>query len=178
MDEPFIDDRHRISCLLDEENRAVHVDLVRRADRLLHERQVSSDDAPDGASRHDAARQLASEPTRRTWGREGGEKRRHRWIATARNQIVDGRSVKAAEVRAPHEPQVQRGDVGVADERLGVVAEDVGIEMREQSHGAIPAGAGDNGFHVGVDPHAHETVRAALVLGPGEARQPLDLRVE
>ena len=73
---------------------------------------------------------------------------------------------------------MQRRDVGVSDEGLRVAAEDIGIEMRKQSHCAVAAGAGDNGLHIGVDPHAHETVRAAFVFGASETRQPLDLRVE
>src|SRR5437868_15099302 len=60
MHQAFIDDGHRIARLLDEENGAVDVDLVQGADRLLHERQIAADESACGATRDNAARQLAS----------------------------------------------------------------------------------------------------------------------
>jgi hypothetical protein len=35
--ESLVDDRHRVARLLEEEDRVPHLDLVRRADRLLDE---------------------------------------------------------------------------------------------------------------------------------------------
>ena len=59
-----------------------------------------------------------------------------------------------------------------------MIAEDIGIEMWQQTHGAIPAGTGDDGLHLGLDPHAHETLCASLVFGAREAREAFDLRIE
>jgi len=73
---------------------------------------------------------------------------------------------------------MQCGDVRVADERFGVVSEDIGVEMRKQSHGAVATRTGDDGLYAGVLPHRHETVRASLVLGARKPRQTVDLWVE
>src|SRR4051812_47115942 len=43
--ETLVHDRHRVTRLLEKENRVTHVDLVRRADRLLNEREVAADEA-------------------------------------------------------------------------------------------------------------------------------------
>ena len=51
----------------------------------------------------------------------------------AGRQIIEGRTVKDPDLRPAHQPQVERGDVGVADERLGIAAKDVGVEIRKQS---------------------------------------------
>ena len=66
--EPLVDDRHRIARLLDEEDRALRVDLVVRADRLLHERQIAADEPSRRASR---ARRRATGRVRSASGGQG-----------------------------------------------------------------------------------------------------------
>ena len=176
--ESFIDDRHRVARLFDEENCSLHVDLVRRADRLLHEREIPADEPSGRASRLDGARQLASDRLEWTGCRERGDERRRRGIAQTRNQIVDRGAVKAPQVRAPHEPQVQRGDVRIADERLRVVVEDGRIEMWQEAHGAIAASARDDRVDLRIEPHAHEAFGASLIFGARESRKALDVRIE
>ena len=51
LHEPLVDERHRIADLLEEEDRVGRVDLVGRADRLLHEREVAADEASRRAAR-------------------------------------------------------------------------------------------------------------------------------
>ena len=55
MQQALVHDRHRILGFLEEQDRVVHLDLVRRADGLLHERQVAADqsaDRPSGLELH------------------------------------------------------------------------------------------------------------------------------
>ena len=110
--------------------------------------------------------------------REGGEQRRHGRVARARNEVVDRRAVEDAQARAAHEPEVERRDVRVADERLRVAAKDLGLEVRDHARGAVAAGAADHRLHARVEPHSHEVLGATLVLHALEAAHGADLAVE
>src|SRR6185437_5585331 len=98
--------------------------------------------------------------------------------AVMSDEIVDRWTVKASEVRASHQPEMERGDVRVSDERFGIVLEDCRVEMWKEPHRAVAAGARDHGLHLRVEPHPHQIFGAALVFGAREARQMVDLRIE
>src|SRR5215510_2136484 len=49
VDESLVDDGHRIARLLDEQDGAIHLDLIWGADRLLDERKISANESTHGA---------------------------------------------------------------------------------------------------------------------------------
>jgi hypothetical protein len=79
---------------------------------------------------------------------------------------------------ATHQPQMQSGDVGVADERLGVSPKDFRIEMRKHAHRSVSTRSPDDGLHTRVEPHPHEVFGASLVFTSLKASQFADLGVE
>src|SRR5215218_6807423 len=111
MDETLVHVRHRVARLLEEEDRVARVDLVRGADALLDEREVAADEAPRRAPRAYRACDLTPELGARARRAEGGQERRHRRVAAARDEVVHRGPVEDAEPRATHEPEVQRRDV-------------------------------------------------------------------
>jgi hypothetical protein len=56
LHETFVDERHGIAHLLEEENRVRGVDLVGRSDGLLHEREIAADEPSGRAARLHGAR--------------------------------------------------------------------------------------------------------------------------
>src|SRR5205085_4949363 len=123
MDETLIDDRHGVARLLEEEDRVANVDLVCRLDRVQHEGEIPAHESTRGASGLGGARHIATDASRRTWSCKCREQGSYRWIARARDQIVHGGSMEDAHMRAAHEPEMQRGDVRVADERFWIALE-------------------------------------------------------
>ena len=107
-----------------------------------------------------------------------GEQRARRRVARDRNQIVHRRTVEDAETGLPHQPQVKRSDVGVADEDLWIAAEDFGLEIWNHSRCAVSAGSADHGFDARVEPHPHEVRGAPLVLLSREAPELEDIGIE
>src|SRR5687767_13803370 len=83
-----------------------------------------------------------------------------------------------AKPRLPHEPEVQRRYIRVADEDLGIVREDLRFEVRQHANRAVAASAADDRLDARVQPHAHEVRRAAFVLVPLKAPELRDIRIE
>src|SRR6266576_3359378 len=86
--------------------------------------------------------------------------------------------MKGAEVRLADEPEMQRRDIGVADERLWIQPEDSGLEIRQHAHGAVTSGPADDRADPRIEPHAHQTFGAALIFGAAEPAQLLDFGIE
>jgi hypothetical protein len=57
---------------------------------------------------------------------------------------------------------VQRGDVGVAEERLGVLGDQVEVQVGQELHGAEPAGEALDDVDLGVGEHRLQVAGAAL----------------
>ncbi len=154
------------------------VDLVRRADGLLHEGEIPAHQPTDGPSRLHRAGDVAAEPRRGARGGERGEHGRRRDVARAGNQVVHRGAVKGAQSGQAHQPQVQHRDVRVADERLRVRAEQLGIEIRQHAHSAVAARAADHRLHPRIEPHLREAGGAALVLGALVAARRRELGID
>ena len=178
VDQPLVDDGHRVARLFDEEDRSRRVHLVVGADRLLHEREIAADQPAGGLSGQHGAREVLAELRRGPGDRQRADERSEGRIAHARREIVDGRAVERAQATLLDEPEVQRGDVGVADEGLRVEAKDGRLQVRQHAHGAIAAGPADDRVHSRVEPHAHETLGTALVFAAREPAHLFDLGVE
>ena len=178
MNEPLVDDGHRVARLLEKEDRVADLDLVRRPDRLLHKREIPADEPAGSAARLRPASHVATDASRRPGGRKRREQRRHCRIAHARDQIIDGGTMENAQVRTTHEPEVQRGDIRVADEWLWVTLEDLGLEVGNHAHSAISPSAADDRFDAGIQPYPHEVLGATFVFGARETTQRRDLRIE
>src|SRR6266436_6156192 len=73
---------------------------------------------------------------------------------------------------------MQRRDVRVSHECLGIPAEHIGVEIRKQSHGSVSPGSGDDRFHVGILPDAHQVFSTPLILTLLEAAKSADLVTE
>ena len=86
--------------------------------------------------------------------------------------------MKDAQVGASHEPEMERGNIGVADKCLGIALEDLGLQVGNHAHGAIASGATNDGLHMRIQPDAHEVLGAAFVLGAREATERGDFRIE
>src|SRR6266581_8767500 len=154
MYEALVRDGHWIVRLLEEKNCAACVDLVRRADCLLNHRQVSPRETTSGSSWSDRARDVTTEPSGRPRCCDRGEEGARCWIAGDRNQIVHGLAVKDSKICLTHEPQVQRGYVGVTDEDFWIVPKNFRLEVRQHSHCAVASGSTDHSFDSGIEPHA------------------------
>ena len=178
MHEPLVEHAHRIARLLEKENRVARVHLVRCADRLLHEREIAADEPSRRPPRAHDARDPAPDARGGPRSGERREQRRHRRVARARDEIVDRRPVKGAKSRSAHQPEMQRGDVRVADEDLRIAPEHLRLEIREHAHRAVATRAADHRLHLGVQPHPHEVLGAALILHALEPSAGCDLGVE
>src|SRR6185503_8654590 len=86
--------------------------------------------------------------------------------------------MKDPEMRLSHQPEVQRRDVGIADECFWIAAKHARIEIGNDSHGTISTGRGDYCLDVGIAPHLHQTFRALLVLALMKAALSFDLCFE
>jgi hypothetical protein len=86
--------------------------------------------------------------------------------------------VKDPEIRPSHQPQVERGDIRVADKRLRVPAEDLRFEVRDHADSPVAARAADHGLDPRIEPHSHEVLGPALVLVALEAAHRGDFGVE
>ena len=73
---------------------------------------------------------------------------------------------------------MQRGDVRVTNERLGIALEDLRLEVRNHAYRTVPTGPADDCLHSRIQPHAHEVLGAPFIFGPREATQRRDLRIE
>ena len=85
--------------------------------------------------------------------------------------------MKGAQPRLTIEPEVQSGDVGIPDECFRIETEDLGFEVRQHAHGAVPARAADDRLDARIEPHAHEVLRAALVFLSKKAPEGHELRI-
>src|SRR3954469_25275953 len=147
------------------------------SERLPPTRRPAAE-TPRRAPRLGGPSHVATDARRGTRRGERGEERRHRWIASARNQVVHRWPMEDAQMRAAHEPEVERGDVRVADERFRVALEDSRLEVGDHADRTVATRTADDCLDPGIQPHAHEVLCAALVLSSGEAAQRGDLGIE
>ena len=131
MQEPLVGDGHRIASLFQEENRIPGIDLVRSADGLLHQGEISAGESTDSLAPPHRTRDFASEPSFGSGCGECRQKRANRGIAQAWEKIVKRRTVEDAQLRSAHQPEMQRRNVRVSHERLGIPAEHVGVKIGE-----------------------------------------------
>jgi hypothetical protein len=80
------------------------------------------------------------------------------WIAHA----AQSRPVEGDEARPPADRDVQGGDVGIADERLGVLADDGVVEEWHDLGRAVPAAEHLDGIDRGIDEERLEVARSDL----------------
>src|SRR5689334_17270953 len=80
-----------------------------------------------------------------------------------------------SELRAPHQPEMERGDVRVADEDFGIPAEEIRLEVWNHSHSAVAASCGNDRFDLGIAPHLHQAFRALLIFAVMKTSFALDL---
>src|ERR1700737_498537 len=78
MQQTLVGDRHRIVYLFEEENRVARVDLVRSANRLLHERQIPACQSSHGSSWPYRAGDVATERGVGPGGWGGGAQQQQR----------------------------------------------------------------------------------------------------
>ena len=159
MREHSIDAIDGLVHVLEDENRAVERRAVRRAEERGDEREVATDQAPSRvpAVQHRGARRFAARlPARRHRGAQ-------RRFAELGELSARRRSVKRDEAGARPDRGVQRGDVGVADERFRRTAPRVVVEPVEQAHRAVAATNAPDRIDGAISREAVEIVGAMFV---------------
>ena len=73
LDEPLVDERHRVPHLLEKEDGVGGIDFVRGADGLLHEGGIAADQPARGAAGPYGTRRIATDLRRRARCGERGE---------------------------------------------------------------------------------------------------------
>ena len=73
---------------------------------------------------------------------------------------------------------MERSDVAVADEDLGIGADGPVVQEREESGSAVAAADADYGLDLAVGEHPHQVTRAVAVAAGEEAPALADVRSE
>ena len=105
----------------------------------------------------------------RTLAGEGVPEARHVVGSFAVGQLArHHRAVQAGHAEPLH-LEVQAGDVAVAEERLGILPQQVAVEVRQELHGARPAPRASDRGHAGVGEELVQLPKAALDRARREA---------
>src|SRR5712691_5583663 len=102
VEEPLVGDGHRIAGLFEEKNGVPRIDLVRSANRLLHQGKISAGKPTDSPARPHSTRDFASELGFGARRSKRSQKRVCRGIGPAREEIVERWPVKDAQLRSAH----------------------------------------------------------------------------
>ena len=88
-----------------------------------------------------------------------------RLLAVAQQVGRQHRAMKGDEPRFARNRQVQGGDVAVADKRLGVAAQQLKVNLRQQARAAIAAAQANDGVHARVGKGGVQLLQALGVAG-------------
>jgi hypothetical protein len=152
-----------LADVLEVENRAGEVGRVGRADEAQEAGHVAAEQAAPRASGHFAADGVACAGfAREEAGFADGidEGAAQRGFVAGLEGLVRVGAVVGDESRLHEQRVVQRGDVAVAEERLGVGADGGVIEQRQEAAGAVAAAQGEDGFHFRVGEESVQIGRA------------------
>ena len=164
--------------VLQEQDRAVQVRRVGRADQRAEQAQVAADQAAAGAPADeggDAVLALGAAARIVGRGRRRDHGRRLRFLdhlAVLGQRVLGKRrrgagAVEADQAGARMQAEQQAGDVAVADDDLRVLRDRFVVEPGQRAHRAVAAAQREDRLHVRVGEHRVE-VRGALPVGSGQ----------
>ncbi|MNH34498.1 hypothetical protein D3C79_950990 [compost metagenome] len=91
------------------------------------------------------------------------ERRLGRYLLLTQQVGIEQRTMKGHEAGITTDRQMQRSDVAVADERLGVVTQQIKIDAVEQPGRAITTAQADDRIHLAVGERCMQIVESHLV---------------
>ena len=151
-----------IDDVLKEKQRPIEPGQVRRPEEGGEQRHVSADQDPFGG----AGDERLDRGTARRVGQRaerGGARDRPQEVgqvvSVGLGHGVGHRPVKRHDPRAVVKGQVERRDVAVADEHLGVAADEIVVQRGQHPHRPVPPADAHHGVHVGVREHRPEVGR-------------------
>ncbi|MNF92901.1 hypothetical protein D3C84_755600 [compost metagenome] len=86
-----------------------------------------------------------------------------RWQPFAQQIGVEQRAVEGHETRVAADRQMQRGDVAIADEWLGVLAQQLEIDAIEQPRGTVSAAQANDRIDLGIHERGMQVIESHLV---------------
>ncbi|MNG11584.1 hypothetical protein D3C84_951340 [compost metagenome] len=91
------------------------------------------------------------------------EGRFRRFLLVTQQVGIEHRTMKGHETGITTDRQMQRGDVAVADKRLGVVTQQIKINAIEQPGRAVTTPQADDGIHLTVGERSMQIAKSHLV---------------
>ena len=161
LGEEAVDPIEGLVHVLEEEDGAAEVGEVRRPREVRHQAEIAAEEPALCPARHQRGHAvlplrlaLARLPARGCAQSNGGVRGPENLAQLGEG--VGGEAargdgpVKADQSRLRVQRHVQGGDVAVADERLGIGADEVPVQQRQQAGGAIPAPHAPQRIHRGI----------------------------